>query len=110
MQHAWVRLHATGGRLPVSRLAEDVGWSRGQMARRFGSELGIGPKQVARLVRFGRARDLVAGRRRLAEVAADCGYADQAHLTREWRELAGLAPTSWLEKEGTFVQEIAAAL
>lgn len=105
VRHAWSRLHATTGQLAVSRLAADVGWSRGQLARRFRSEFGIGPKQVARLVRFDASRELVTRRSRLADVAAQCGYADQAHLTREWRELAGLAPRSWLAEEGTNLQD-----
>lgn len=106
VRHAWSRLHATAGQLAVSQLAADVGWSRGQLARRFRCEFGLGPKQLARLVRFAAARELVARHSRLADVAAQCGYADQAHLTREWRELAGLTPTGWLDEEATFVQEV----
>lgn len=110
LRHAWRRLHASGGRLPVDHLAAEVGWSRGHLARRFQRELGLGPKQVARLVRFGAARKLVStGGTRLVDVAADCGYADQAHLTREWQQLTGLSPSGWLEKEGTFLQDLTEA-
>ena len=45
------------------------------------------------------------GRRPLAEVAAECGYADQAHLAREWSELAGCSPTTWLREEFPFLQD-----
>lgn len=110
LRYAWRRLHASGGRLPVSRLAAEIGWSRGHLTRRFQQELGLGPKQVARLVRFGTTRDLVAiGSARLGDVAADCGYADQAHLTREWQQLTGLSPSAWRAKEAAFVQDGAAA-
>jgi AraC-like DNA-binding protein len=110
LDRAWRRLHATRGRLAISRLASEVGWSRRQLSHRFGQEFGIGPKQTARLVRFNAARPLVVdGERSLSEVAAVCGYADQAHLTREWRELAGLAPTAWLAAERPFVQDVEVA-
>lgn len=106
LTHAWQRVHASRGRQPIASLAADVGWSRRQLSQRFGAEFGIGPKQAARLVRFGNARPLVAaGRTPLADVAARCGYADQAHLTREWRQLAGATPTGWLRQERPFLQD-----
>jgi AraC-like DNA-binding protein len=46
-----------------------------------------------------------AARPGLAEIAARCGYADQAHLTREWRELAGCTPSTWLAEELPSVQD-----
>ena len=58
----------------------------------------LGPKDLARVVRFERSRLLLrgAGWATIAEVASRCGYYDQAHLAREWRDLAGVAPTGWL--------------
>jgi AraC-like DNA-binding protein len=43
-------------------------------------------------------------RRGLADVAAECGFYDQAHLTREWHDLAGCTPTTWLAEEQGTVQ------
>ena len=40
----------------------------------------------------------------LADLAADCGYYDQAHLAREFRDLAGLPPSTWLAEEFRNVQ------
>ena len=104
LERAWRRVHEDAGAVTVAGLADEVGWSRRHLSTRFTSEFGIGPKQATRLVRFSAARDL-AVRRRLpfAEVAARCGYADQAHLTREWRELAGVSPTAWMREERMFV-------
>lgn len=104
LERAWRRVHEESGAVPVARLADEVGWSRRQLSSRFTAEFGIGPKQAARLVRFSAARDLVVSRRlSLAAVAARCGYADQAHLTREWRDLAGVPPTRWIEEERMFL-------
>lgn len=82
----------------VAAVAEEVGYSRRHLATLVRAECGLTPKQLQRVARFERSRGLV-GRRPLAEVAARCGYADQAHLTREWTTLAGCPPTTWLREE-----------
>ena len=112
---AWRLTAAAGGRLAVEAVAREVGWSSRHLRDRFRAETGLTPKEAARVVRFDRSRRLIGGRSaagspaRLASVAASCGYADQAHLAREWRALAGLAPTSWIEAEFRFVQAAATA-
>ncbi|MDP9864546.1 MULTISPECIES: helix-turn-helix domain-containing protein [Streptosporangium] len=95
---AWRRLAATGGRLPVGELARELGWSRRHLGERFRREVGLSPKTAARVIRFERAcrRMRSAARPPLAEVAAECGYFDQAHLAREFRALAGTTATGWL--------------
>jgi len=105
---AWTRLITTGGAAPVGALADEVGWSRRHLTEQFRSEFGLAPKQLAKVLRFERARGLLVtpDRPSLARVAADCGYADQAHLARDWRDLAGSSPTAWLEAEVfPFVQD-----
>ncbi|MEU4665925.1 helix-turn-helix domain-containing protein, partial [Micromonospora chalcea] len=64
--------------------------------RRSLTLFGYGPKTLARILRMRRALDLARAGAPLAEVAARSGYADQAHLTREVRELAGLPPSRLL--------------
>ena len=54
---------------------------------------GYGPKTLQRILRFQRAVRLIGGGRPLGEVAATCGFADQAHLTREVRALSGRPPS-----------------
>jgi AraC-like DNA-binding protein len=44
----------------------------------------------------------------LADVAADCGYYDQAHLAREFREIAGCSPSQWVAEEFRNVQAFSA--
>ncbi|HWC38237.1 MAG TPA: helix-turn-helix domain-containing protein [Acidimicrobiales bacterium] len=104
---AWRRLVVSGGLVPVSELAEEIGWSRRHLSERFRDELGLSPKVAGRVIRFGRACRLLERSRRsgLAGIAAACGYYDQSHLTREWHELAGCTPTVWMTEELPSVQD-----
>ncbi|MGH3984266.1 MAG: helix-turn-helix domain-containing protein [Pseudonocardiaceae bacterium] len=103
----WQRLTTCHGRVKVSTLAEGVGWSRRHLGERFRREFGLSPKVAGRVMRFEVAHGMLrtATRPGLAEIAARCGYADQAHLTREWRELAGCTPSTWLAEELPSVQD-----
>ena len=109
--YAWRRLVASGGAVDVGALAAEVGWSRRHLGERFRAEFGLAPKVAARVVRFERARRLLErpGRPGLATVAVTTGYYDQAHMTREWRALAGCSPGTWLAEELPSVQDPAAA-
>lgn len=92
---AWGALDASGGRLPISVLMRETGWSARHLSVRFRDEVGVPPKLFAQLVRFRRAVGLLdAGDPGdLAWVAAAAGYADQSHLSREVRRFSGLSPT-----------------
>ncbi|MER7761693.1 AraC family transcriptional regulator [Streptomyces sp. NPDC097619] len=93
VDRAWHLLSASAGAVPVAGLAEEVGWSRGHLVRRFTEQVGLSPKTAARVLRFRRAAEMLAGGTvGLAELSAACGYYDQAHLSREFRALAGITP------------------
>ncbi|SFT99397.1 Helix-turn-helix domain-containing protein [Geodermatophilus amargosae] len=104
---AWRLTLAGGGRVRVGEIARRVGWSERHLTNRFRAETGLAPKEAARVARFDRARRALAVRSRpdLAGLAATGGYADQAHLTREWRAFTGLSPLRWLAAEFGFVQD-----
>ncbi len=85
----------------IATIAAEVGWSRGHLVVRFRREVGLSPKRFARVARFRTAIDRL-GRAPLATVAAECGYADQSHLTHEFRDLAGATPSAY---QATFVQD-----
>lgn len=91
---AWRRLGESGGRLPIEQLTRELGCSNRHLVTRFREQLGPPPKTVARLVRFQRAVRLLSrdDGRRFAEIAQGCGYYDQAHLNRDFRELGGTTP------------------
>jgi AraC-like DNA-binding protein len=95
---AWRRLADSGGRLPVGTLAAELGWSPRRLIARFREHVGLTPKGAARVIRFDRAvaRLRADAELSLADVAYECGYFDQAHFNRDFRELAGTTPTSFL--------------
>ncbi|HZX02368.1 helix-turn-helix domain-containing protein [Kribbella sp.] len=98
---AWLRLCESGGALGVHRLATEVGWSRRHLTERFTAEFGLPPKVAARVLRFERVTAHLRRdpRARLADVSAAAGYADQAHLSREFRAIAGCPPRQWMAEE-----------
>ncbi|MEU5869046.1 helix-turn-helix domain-containing protein [Nonomuraea sp. NPDC047529] len=91
---SWRRMAASGGRVPVERLAVEAGWSRKRLWSRFRAQVGLTPKRVARLIRFDRAAHRLAAGERAADVAAESGYADQSHLHRDVMTFAGVTPAS----------------
>ncbi|WP_158509454.1 helix-turn-helix domain-containing protein [Saccharothrix espanaensis] len=89
VQTAWYLLARTSGTIPIAELVSATGWSQRQLERRFREQIGLPPKAAARVLRFERALRLLVAGAPLAEVAAACGYYDQAHLSREFTALAG---------------------
>lgn len=100
--HALARLTRGAG---VQEVADEVGYSRRHLGALVRRECGLTPQEVRRVGRFERSRALL-GRVPLAEAAQRCGFADQAHLTREWVALAGCPPTTWLREEFPFLQDL----
>jgi AraC-like DNA-binding protein len=97
---AWQRLRRSNGRIPIARLAAEVGWTRQYLATRFREQIGLAPKRAARVIRFQHALQLLQqpSRPSLSRVALVTGYSDQAHLTREVRAFTGATPaelTAW---------------
>jgi AraC-like DNA-binding protein len=92
-----------GGR--VHQLARAVGISSRQLRRRFGAAVGYGPKTLHGILRFQRLLALAARQPArdggLSSLALRAGYADQAHMTREVRRLAGRRPTALLSRVDT---------
>ena len=88
------RLGFPGSR--VDELADALGISERQLRRRFHDAVGYGPKTLDRVLRFRRlvsqAQAISAGEVDLARLAADLGYADQAHMSRDSVRLTGMPP------------------
>ncbi|GAA0512032.1 AraC family transcriptional regulator [Paractinoplanes deccanensis] len=105
LAYAWARL--TRADVSVAAVAAEVGWSGRHLTDRFRAEFGLRPKEAARVARFDRARQALRPTARLADLAAACGYADQSHLVREFRALAGCTPSRLLADDFGFVQAMA---
>ena len=100
------RAHGLGS---VRGLTMSLGISERKLQRTFEAAVGLGPKQVLRVQRFRAAASLVnAGRvASLSAIAATCGFADQAHMTREFVALAGVTPKEFRREKRLvgFVQD-----
>jgi AraC-like DNA-binding protein len=128
---AWRLLTVSRGRIRIGELAERVFLSRRRLSTLFAAELGITPKEAARTMRFTHAMTRIGEEVRasggprsgggavrgaaahgpgrpasldLARVAAECGYADQSHLDREFRAFAGTSPSGWIAEEFPNIQ------
>ena len=96
--HALVADH----RLSVTALGAMLGWNARRLHREMTETCGYGAKTLQRIVRLqrtlrlARQRALAQRRPTLAMLALDAGYADQAHMTREFRDLTGFTPRELL--------------
>jgi AraC-like DNA-binding protein len=81
----------------VGAVTDRLGLSPARFIQKFRATVGLTPKRYARVRRFNRVLETVAhgGAIDWARVAADCGYADQAHLIHEFRAFSGLSPTAY---------------
>ena len=77
-------------------LANVVALSRSHFSRAFKLSLGVSPMEYVAVRRVERAKEMIScTRERLAEVALACGFADQAHLNRRFRDIVGISPGRW---------------
>jgi len=108
---AWRLILAGAGTIPVATIAREVGFSERHLINQFRREIGLTPKRASRVARFDRARRLLQARQTagvrpdIARIAAGCGYSDQSHLVRDFRQFAGLSPSQWLRQEFGNVQD-----
>ena len=101
VNEAWASLARHHGRVSIVEIARSIGVSRRHLAKLCRSEIGMTPKSLARILRFDHARRLGRTVPRLgwAELACEAGYADQAHLVREFRAMSGLTPSELLRRD-----------
>jgi transcriptional regulator GlxA family with amidase domain len=83
-------------KLDIDDLANVVALSRSHFSRAFKHSVGLSPMEYVVARRVERAKAMISGTRKpLAEVALACGFADQAHLNRRFRDAVGISPGRW---------------
>ena len=93
------------GHVSLDDLAAQAAMSPRQLRRTFLQEVGIGPKLLCRLLRFQQVFAAVnRAENEWAEVAIDCGYYDQAHLIKDFRQFAAETPAALLHTPGNLTE------
>jgi AraC-like DNA-binding protein len=92
--HDYLTAHARE-QTPASTLEQIAGIDRFTIARHFRRAYGTSPDRFRALRRLALARTAIERGRPLAEAAADAGFADQSHLTRQFKRAYGLTPANW---------------
>jgi AraC-like DNA-binding protein len=97
-------LVASGGRVSIDAVAARSGVTMRHLQRQFADRVGVGPKMLARILRFQRTLlqrgDLDPRRRDWVRIAMDCGYTDQSHLIHDYSAFAGATPASLAAAQG----------
>jgi AraC-like DNA-binding protein len=99
----------TQGQIPVQQLAAQSFLSVRQFERKFKAGAGFSPKLYMRILRFQEAIKAYPNRRKsLAEIAYDCGYADQSHFIHDFKEFSGgYHPAAFFKGQNSDVSGIA---
>lgn len=81
----------------IATIAQALGWSERHFTRIFREQVGLSPKLYGRIRRFQSVLRRIPGNTPIpwADLAATCGYFDQAHLVHDFHELAGVTPTEY---------------
>jgi AraC family transcriptional regulator len=92
-------------KMDIDGLANVVALSRSHFSRAFKRSLGFSPMEYVVVRRVERAKAMISGTREpLAEVALACGFADQAHLNRRFRDIVGISPGRWRRSNSSSVK------
>jgi AraC-like DNA-binding protein len=104
----WAVHQLRSPRARVADVAAHIGRSTRWFIDRFASDVGLTPKVFSRVQRFQSALRYAHAREavNLADLAASAGYSDQAHLTHEFRMLAGLSPSALLAGRTEFLNHV----
>ena len=107
VNHTAGRLEASWGAVSVGTLTDGAGVSGNHLATQFKSHVGVTPKRLARIYRFARLILSVDALRPVnwSELPQAAGYFDQAHFSKEFKDLTGHTPTAYLTLRRQFPAE-----
>jgi AraC-like DNA-binding protein len=111
VEHAVREFDGHRGVRPVSEVQSEMGLSHTRFIQLFRESVGMTPKLFCRVRRFQRALQKVESGQSInwADLAATCGYFDQAHLIRDFRSFSGLTPLAYAEFYADYMRGAAAA-
>ena len=107
IRHAVNQITRRHGVVSIDRISTATGLTRRHLERQFRQQVGVGPKRLARISRFQHALQLLDSTdstQRGTLTAAACGYADQAHFIRDFKDLAGCPPTEHLLRQAVLTK------
>ena len=111
-RHSYVQLAAElirhqKGEITVEGLSQEVCISTRQLEREFKNKLGLSPKSYMRIARLNKVMELLNQKsfKSLAQLSYYCGYADQAHLIREFKQLTGELPSFYASDQEGFMNK-----
>ncbi|MCB0571981.1 MAG: helix-turn-helix transcriptional regulator [Phaeodactylibacter sp.] len=98
-------IRQTSGGISIDELSRQVFISPRQLEREFRNIIGLSPKAYIRINRMRQAQQLIGQPDfdNLAQLSYHCGYYDQSHFIRDFKQMAGMAPGSFLARRGEFI-------
>jgi AraC-like DNA-binding protein len=84
---------------------DDPGTSTRSTQRHVSQVTGLTANRIRQIVRARKASEMLQRGDSILDVTHELGYADQAHLTREWQSIAGCSPRQWMAEELPYVQD-----
>ena len=89
----------------IDNVAGELGVSHKHLIQRFRDEVGLTPKRFCRIRRFRSVLSAIQNQHTVdwADLACACGYFDQAHFIREFRDFSGLNPSAYLTQRGEYL-------
>lgn len=104
VDHCLDLIYASKGHLRIEDLSTATGMSNRQLVRKFNNGIGLSPKEFSRIIKFINSLHYLKRQDMLylSDAAYDCGYYDQAHFIRDFKEYSGLTPTEFLKLDNVF--------
>lgn len=92
------RIYESKGNVSIQELAKETGYSECYIRRIFGKIHGISPKVFEKFVRFQNTLNTIDRQNiRLEELAVECGYYDQSHMIKDFKNFSGITPEAYIK-------------
>lgn len=99
LEYAVSQIQQSDGLQKIASISDRLNISTRELERRFKKYIGISPKQMSRIYRFQSALQLKDTASSLTDIAHAAGYYDQSHFIREFKDIAGINPNIFFNKE-----------